>query len=66
MCFFLFQVRTLQDKDLVPVSAEVLLGPLVSEVRLHFTDEAQLTVRCADLCWLAVVAAECSSHHVCN
>jgi hypothetical protein len=30
----------------VPVTAEVLMGPLVAEVRLNISAEAQLAVRC--------------------
>jgi hypothetical protein len=38
----------------VPVTAEVLIGPLVAEVRLNISAEAQLAVRCGKRvrdCW---------------
>lgn len=46
----LLQVRQLGGDGPVPVTAEVLVGPLLSEVRLYFSEEAQLTVRCANSC----------------
>jgi hypothetical protein len=39
------QLRGVNEAAPVPVTAEVLVGPLVAEVRLNVSTEAQLAVR---------------------
>jgi hypothetical protein len=43
--FLPVQLRRMDGDKAVPVTAEVLIGPLVAEVRLNISAEAQLAVR---------------------
>ena len=39
-------MRQMNGDAVMPVTAEVLIGPLLAEVRLNISAEAQLAVRC--------------------
>lgn len=55
------------DATTLPVAAEVIVGPLVTEIRQHVRDDAQLTTRCALLGHRAALdsgAASMSAHIV--